>query len=122
MRLFLGVSLLICCVSCSVAGHTARSAQYSITVQLDTVGIGTRPLTVNLNDMQNTAVTDATIVVTPIMQQHGMLGIPMPLQVTDDGVYTLAELELSMTGEWQLQFDITRAGQRDTITVPVVIQ
>ncbi|MFM7678501.1 MAG: FixH family protein [Roseiflexaceae bacterium] len=122
MRLFLSVLLLICCISCSVAGYSARSAQYSITVQLDTVGIGTRPLTVTLTDLQRKPVTDATVVVTPIMQQHGMLGIPMPLQVTDDGVYTLSELELTMTGEWQLQFDITRAGQHDIITLPVIIQ
>ena len=122
MRLFLGVLLLICCVSCSMAAYTVRSAQYSISVQLDTVGVGTRPLTVTLKDLQDQPVTNATIVVTPIMQQHGMLGIPQLLKVTDNGVYTLTEFELSMTGEWQLQFDITRAGQRDTITLPVVIQ
>jgi hypothetical protein len=91
-------------------------------VQLDTVGIGSRPLTITLTDLQHKPVTDATIVVTPIMQQHGMLGIPMTLQAAANGVYTLAEFELSMTGEWQLQFDITHAGQRDTITVPVIIQ
>lgn len=122
MRVVLAVCLLVCCVSCSVAGFTARSTQYNITVQLDTVGIGKRPLTVMLQDRTDNPITDATITVTPLMPQHGMLGIPTQLQAGDPGVYTVAELELSMSGEWQLQFDIVRAGTREQIMLPVVIE
>lgn len=122
MRVVLAIYLLVCCVSCSVAGFTARSAQYAITVQLDTVGIGKRPLTVTLHDRTDQPITDATITVTPLMPQHGMLGIPTQLQASGQGVYTVAELELSMSGEWQLQFDIERAGTSEQIMVPVAIE
>jgi len=121
MRWFICVLMAVLLVGCSVAGFSVQSSQYRIQVTLDTAGIGKRTLTLTLTDLQNNPVSDATVMVTPIMPQHGMLGVPQAMRATGNGVYQLDALDLTMTGEWQLQYEIKRNGQRDTLTLPITI-
>ena len=121
MRWLMVVLIALVLTGCGVAGFSVQSAQYRIQLTMDTNGIGKRPLTLSIADLQNNPVSDATVTVTPIMPQHGMLGIPQQLTASGNGVYQLAECDLTMTGEWQLQFEIQRNGQRDTLTLPITI-
>lgn len=121
MRWFSIVLIALMLVGCSVAGFSAQSAQYRIQLTMDTNGVGKRRLTLSIADLQGSPVSDATVTVTPIMPQHGMLGIPQTFTASGNGVYQLAECDLTMTGEWQLQFEIQRNGQHDTLTLPITI-
>lgn len=122
MRWILLVVSMLFLMGCAITPLSVRSSQYLVQVQLDTNGIGKRPLTVTLSDLQNNPVSDAVITVAPVMPQHGMMAVPLTLQHTDAGSYHIPELDLTMTGEWQLQFVIQRNGVREELMLPVIIQ
>ncbi len=122
MRWFTVFVIAAFLVGCSAAGFSAKGTHFGIRVDVETTGVGKRPLSITINDLQGNPIGDATVMVTPIMPEHGMLGIPQTLIATEKGVYKLAELDLMMSGEWQLQVDIQQNGQRDTLTLPITIQ
>lgn len=122
MRWRLIVGLVWLLTSCALGQFSAQSAHYQIGVQVDTNGIGTRPVTVTLHDAQNAPVSDAMVTVVTVMPQHGMLSVPVPLVASGAGTYSTPALDLNMTGEWQLQIDIHRNDVHDTVTIPVTIK
>lgn len=119
IALLVGALLL---VGCTMGQFSARSSRYQLQVQLDTNGIGKRPLTLTLRDAQNQPVSDAVVTVSPVMPQHGMLAVPLTMQPSAAGTYQIAALDLTMTGEWQLQFVIAHNGAQDEVMLPVTIK
>ena len=57
---------------------------------------------------QDIPAPECTLVVTPYMPEH-MHGVPMPPSVTEkgNGRYELADINLTMPGLWELQFELT---------------
>ena len=117
---WLGVPLLL--VACTSAPIQVQSEHFAITVAVSPEGIGTRPITVTLTRSDKTPVPDATVMVTAVMTQHGMLGVPLTLTPHPDGTYTSEALDLNMAGEWQLQLRIAQGDTTDTVTIPVVVK
>lgn len=122
MRWMMMLVVAVMLLGCAQAPFAARSSHFQLQVQIDTNGIGKRPLTLTLSDAQNNPVSDAQITVSPVMPQHGMLAVPLAMQHTNAGVYQIDALDLTMTGEWQLQFVILRNGERDELMLPVTIK
>ncbi len=114
--------LLVVLVACSNAAIHLQSQHFGITVVVSPDGVGTRPITVTLTDADKKPLNDATITVTAVMTQHGMLSVPLPLTTHADGRYTSDALDLNMTGEWQLQLQIVQGNRTDTVTIPVVVK
>jgi YtkA-like len=115
-----GMLLLI--VACASAPISVQSKHFGITVVVSASGIGTRPITVTLTGADKKTINDATITVTAVMNQHGMLSVPLTLTAHPDGTYTSDALDLNMAGEWQLQLHIVQSSVNDTIIIPVVVK
>ena len=121
-RVGMWLVLLLLMVACASAPIQVQSQHFAITVAVSPEGIGTRPITVTLTRSDKTPVPDATVMVTAVMTQHGMLGVPLTLTPHPDGTYTSASLDLNMAGEWQLQLQIVQGATTDTLTIPVVVK
>jgi hypothetical protein len=113
---------LVLLVACTNTSTYLQSQHFGITMVVSPDGVGTRPITVTLTDADKKPLRDATITVTAVMTQHGMLGVPLRLTTHADGTYTSDALDLNMTGEWQLQLRIVQGNQTDTVTIPVVVK
>jgi len=114
--------LLVLLVACASAPINAQSQHFGITVAVNTNGIGIRPVTITLTSTDKKPIGDATITVFAVMNQHGMLGVPLTLTPHADGTYTSDALDLNMAGEWQLQLHIVQGSVNDTMTIPVVVK
>jgi hypothetical protein len=114
--------LLLLLVACASAPIQVQSQHFGITMVVSPDGVGMRPITVTLTDADKKPLNDATITVTAVMTQHGMLGVPLQLTSHPDGTYTSDALDLNMTGEWQLQLRIAQGNHTDTVTIPVVVK
>jgi len=121
-RVGMWLVLLVVLVACTNASTYLQSQHFGITVAVSPDGIGTRPITVTLTDSGKKPLNDATITVTAVMTQHGMLGVPLQLTPHTDGTYTSDALDLNMAGEWQLQLQIVQGNRTDTVTIPVVVK
>ncbi|NBU63457.1 MAG: hypothetical protein EBS29_02975 [Chloroflexia bacterium] len=109
-------------VACTNPSTSLQSQHFGITVAVSPNGIGTRPITVSLTDSDKKPLRDATLTVTAVMTQHGMMGVPLTLTNHADGTYTSDALDLNMVGEWQLQLQIVQGNLTDTVTIPVVVK
>ncbi len=121
-KIVVWLGLLMVLVACVSAPIQVQSQHFGITVAVSASGIGTRPITVTLTSIDKIPITDATVTVTTVMTQHGMLGVPLPLMAHPDGTYTSDALDLNMAGEWQLQLHIVQGTVNDTIAIPVVVK
>lgn len=113
---------LVLLVACTNTSTYLQSQHFGITMVVSPDGVGMRPITVTLTDANKKPLNDATITVTAVMTQHGMLGVPLQLTSHPDGTYTSDALDLNMTGEWQLQLRIAQGNHTDTVTIPVVVK
>lgn len=71
----------------------------------------------DFTDAQGMPLADLEIVVTPMMPDHGH-GTPINAVVTATdtaGRYEVTPVNLFMAGYWEITFDITVAGQADTL-------
>jgi hypothetical protein len=115
----LGLMMVAC------AGRTSiqvESSVYRVQAELEQVGLGKRPIVLTITTSTGAPVVGAQVEILPIMEQHGMLSPPLTLQETAPGVYMHPELDLTMSGEWQLKLAITRADDRRELILPVVIE
>ena len=111
------------CVACAGAPPLrVESNVYRVQAELERVGLGKRPIVLTITTVTGDPVAGAQVEVLPIMEQHGMLSPPLILQETAPGVYTHPELDLTMSGEWQLKLAITRADVRSELILPVIIE
>lgn len=112
-----------CCVACAATpAIQVESNAYRVQAELEQVGLGKRPVVLTITTLTGAPVTGAQVEILPIMEQHGMLSPPLTLQETAPGVYTHPELDLTMSGEWQLKLAITRAEVRSELILPVIIE
>jgi len=111
------------CVACAGPPPIrVESRTYRVQAELERVGLGKRPIVLTVTTLTGEPVTGAQVEILPIMEQHGMLSPPLILQETTPGVYTHPELDLTMSGEWQLKLAITYAESRSELLLPVVIE
>lgn len=111
------------CVACvGTPPIRVESRTYRVQAELERVGLGKRPIVLTVTTLTGEPVTGAQVEILPIMEQHGMLSPPLILQETTPGVYTHPELDLTMSGEWQLKLAITYAENRSELLLPVVIE
>lgn len=121
-KLLVWIVLVFVLVACASAPIRVQSQHFEITLAVHANGIGTRPITVTLTSLDKKSIPDATVTVTAVMTQHGMLGVPLTLIAHPDGTYTSDALDLNMAGEWQLQLQIVQGDATDTLTIPVVVK
>lgn len=101
---------------------TAQSAHFRVGMSLEQVGIGKRPITITVHDLDGAPVNGARVTLLPVMRQHGMLAPPRTVQATDSGTYLFPEMNLDMSGEWQMQITIAHDSITDMIEIPVLIE
>jgi hypothetical protein len=118
LRLVILALLLNACAS----PIEARSAHYNIGLSLELVGLGKRPITLTLHDKQGLPVTGATVTLLPIMRQHGMLAPPVTFVEQSAGVYVVSEVNLDMSGEWQMQVTVVLDAVTDMVEIPVMVE
>lgn len=65
-------------------------------------------------------IEDSTIVVDAWMPSmgHGMNVVPKVVSHAD-GTFTVSNMEFSMTGDWEILVDVTRAGKTEQAVFPV---
>ena len=101
---------------------TAQSPHFTLVMSLEQVGIGKRPITIKINDLEGNPIRDATVTLLPVMRQHGMLAPPMAVQAQEPGIYIFPDVNLDMSGEWQIQVTIVHDAVTDMIEIPVMIE
>lgn len=121
-KILFWLSTLCVLVACANAPIKVQSQYFEVMLVVSPIGIGTRPITVTLTSSKKALITDATVTLTAVMTQHGMLSVPLRLRAHPDGTYTSDALDLNMAGEWQLQLHIVQGDITDTITIPVVVK
>lgn len=80
--------------------------------------------TLHVETANGQPVEGATILVDGGMPQHGH-GLPTRPEVTEDlggGDYRVEGMKFQMLGFWEVEFDITANGQRDTITFNLILE
>ena len=75
-----------------------------------------------MHDLDGAPVNGARVTLLPVMRQHGMLAPPRTVQATDSGTYLFPEMNLDMSGEWQMQITIAHDSITDMIEIPVLIE
>lgn len=116
--------LIMCMVllTACTAPITAQSAHFTVGMSLEQIGIGKRPVTITLRDRDGNPVDGATVTLLPVMRQHGMLAPPLAVQSNQPGTYLFPEVNLDMSGEWQMQVTIAHESVTDMIEIPVMIE
>lgn|GEM_PF-2083268 len=122
-RLLLVMSMVFACVlgACG-APITAQSEHFRITMTLEQEGLGKRPVMVTLVDQSGNPVDNAIITLLPVMRQHGMLAPPLTVHASQSGEYLFPDVNLDMSGEWQMQITIVVGTTTDLIEIPVIIE
>ena len=122
MRNLLVLCCFLMCIACAApAPIRAQNSTLVALLTLDQRSLGKRSGTVLFSNADGTPVNDATVTVTAVMQQHGMILPPFALHKTPAG-YQFDALQIDMAGEWQLQLRITRNGTETLLELPVVFQ
>lgn len=101
---------------------TAQSPHFRLAMSLEQVGIGKRPITIMINDLDGNPIRDATVTLLPVMRQHGMLSPPQTVQSEEPGRYVFRDINLDMSGEWQMQVTIEHESVIDMVEIPVMIE
>jgi hypothetical protein len=115
------VSAMLLLTACA-APITAQSAHFRVGISLDQVGLGKRPVMITVHDLDGQPIDGATVTLLPVMRQHGMLAPPMAVQSNEPGKYLFSEVNLDMSGEWQMQITIEHVTTTDLIEIPVMIE
>ena len=122
MRRWLLVCLLFVCSACTApVSISAQNTAYRVTVTVDERTLGFRSGVLTVTDATGTTISDATVTLTAIMRQHGMMTPPIELTQTPAG-YTFEKLEINMVGEWQLLVRIAVNGQESVLELPLVFE
>lgn len=122
MRRWLLVCLLFVCSACTApVSISAQNTAYRVTVTVDERTLGFRSGVLTVTDATGTTISDATVTLTAIMRQHGMMTPPIELIQTPAG-YTFEKLEINMVGEWQLLVRIAVNGQESVLELPLVFE
>jgi len=77
---------------------------------------------VTLVDQSGNPVDNAIITLLPVMRQHGMLAPPLTVHASQSGEYLFPDVNLDMSGEWQMQITIVVGTTTDLIEIPVIIE
>lgn len=109
-------------ITACAAPITAQSAHFVVGMSLEQVGLGKRPVTITVRDRDGNPVDGATVTLLPVMRQHGMLAPPMTVQSNVTGTCLFQEVNLDMSGEWQMQVTIVYESMTDMIEIPVMIE
>ena len=117
------ILLLVCsCVACAGAAPIrAQNDDVAVVLAIDERTLGFRSGTLLITERSGAPIEDATVTVTAVMKQHGMINPPLQLSHSDAG-YQFDRLEVNMVGEWQLQIRITRSTLRTTVDIPIVFE
>lgn len=111
----------------SVVSHKTCSGLYcvSFTSVIEPVPINRiQNWTVHVETTDGHPVNNAEISVSGGMPQHGH-GLPTRPRVTQhlgNGDYVVEGLKFHMTGQWEVRFNISSAGQRDSVTINLLLQ
>lgn len=117
LLMLIGMMLVAC-----TAPITAQSAHFKLAMSLEQVGLGKRPVTLMVHDLDGNPIRGATVTLLPVMRQHGMLAPPMTIKSAEPGVYLFPEVNLDMSGEWQMQITIEYESVTDMVEIPVMIE
>jgi hypothetical protein len=114
--------VLFVCVSCAApVTIDAQNTAYRVTMTFDQRTLGFRSGVLTVTDTQGTVISDATVTLTAVMRQHGMMTPPLALPSTPAG-YTFEKLEINMVGEWQMLVRIVVNGQESVLELPIVFE
>jgi len=82
------------------------------------VEMGVNKVDLIIHDMKDRDVSGARVTVTPWMPSmgHGVNEKPL-INERADGLYSVANVVFSMTGNWELRIQITKGSSTDTVTI-----
>jgi len=96
------------------------NSKYGVEILLpdQKVEMGVNKIDLIIHDMKDRDVTGARITVTPWMpsMEHGVSEKPL-INERADGLYSVANVVFSMTGNWELRVRITEGSSTDTVTI-----
>lgn len=122
MRRWVLFCALFVCVACAApVTIDAQNTAYRVTMTFDERTLGFRSGVLTLTDTEGTVISDATVTLTAVMRQHGMMTPPLVLLSTPAG-YTFEKLEINMVGEWQMLVRVAVNGQESVIELPLVFE
>lgn len=100
---------------------TQQTASYTVKLTLDTLAVGDRTATVEINDQSGQPVAAERVVLTPTMLSMGMASPEVAAQADGSGRYR-GDVLLSMTGDWELDVRVEDGSANETarftFTVP----
>lgn len=103
--------LLLVCAACSDAAVRAADHELRLTVEPDPPSVGPSQLTLAIRDAAALPVTGARVELECTMSHAGMVPVFGTTEERSPGVY-VAELELTMGGDWIVIVDATLADGR----------
>lgn len=122
MRRWVLFCALFVCVACAVpVTIDAQNTAFSVSMTFDERTLGFRSGVLTVTDTQGTVISNATVTLTAVMRQHGMMTPPMQLVRSPAG-YTFEKLEINMMGEWQMLVRISANGQESVLEIPIVFE
>lgn len=122
MRRLFFLILIGVCVSCARPEPIrSQNDDVSVVVTIDERSLGFRTGMIQITDRRGVPIEDATVTLTAVMKQHGMMNPPMTLTHHDSG-YQFEKLEVNMVGEWQMRIRIIHATFNTTVEVPILFE
>ena len=109
------IVLFILLAGCDGSGvtQTSQTEHYTVQLNLDGTGFGQRTATITVNDVAGQPVVADQVVISPVMEQMGMLAPEATAQATEPGRYQAKGEFFSMIGEWQLNVRVSVGGKEE---------
>ena len=120
-RLLLFCALFVCVACAAPVTIDAQNSAYRVTMTVDERTLGFRSGVLTLTDTEGMVISDATVTLTAVMRQHGMMTPPLVLPSTPAG-YIFEKLEINMVGEWQMLVRVAVNGQESVVELPLVFE
>lgn len=110
--------LLVVLVGCgsSTIVQTTQTESYKVQMTLDRAALGDRTITFEINDLGGSPISDAEVVVAPVMRDMGMASPEMTATMVAPGRYEVKGRPFSMLGIWEFDLRISTGGGEQVAT------
>jgi YtkA-like len=100
---------------------TGGTAEHLVTVTVARPRVGTTAVELGVARRDGAPAALRSAQVLAVMPAMGHTDLPVPAAPIGPGRYRVAELALTMSGQWQLEVIMTEGGAVDRLVVPVII-
>jgi hypothetical protein len=110
--------LLVVLVACgsSTIVQTTQTESYKVQMTLDRAALGDRTIMFEINDLGGSPISDAEVIVAPVMRDMGMASPEMSATMVAPGRYEVKGRPFSMLGIWEFDVRIDVNGNEQVAT------